>query len=170
MKKYFTPKTLVGSALLVALNIVITRLLSINLDPVRIGFGFLPIAFGSMLYGTVVGTVISVVADFLGALLQGNGVWPGFILSAALYGITYGVFLYRREKSFKNILLCALLQAVFIDTLLGAFWFTVYTGMPFLAAITGRAINAAITIPVKVFMIKYLWRYVGERIEKQKLL
>ncbi len=170
MKKHFTPKTLVGSALLVALNIVITRLLSINLDPVRIGFGFLPIAFGSMLYGTVVGTVISVVADFLGALLQGNGIWPGFILSAALYGATYGVFLYRREKSFKNIVLCALLQAVFIDTLLGALWYAFYTSMPFLVAIAGRAINAAITIPVKVFMIKYLWQYVGERIEKQKLL
>lgn len=170
MKKHFTVKTLVTSALLVALNIVITRLLSINLDPVRIGFGFLPIALGSMLFGPVTGTVISLVADILGAVLQGLGVWPGFILSAGLYGLTYGLFLYRHQKSFKNIIICVVFQAIFIDAFLGALWYSVYTSMTFSVALAGRSINAIAMIPVKIITIKYLWQYVGERLLKQNLV
>ena len=168
MKKYFTANTLAGAAVLIALNIVMTRLLSVSVGPVRIGFGFIPIALGSMLYGPVMGTVISVVADVLGAVLQGAGYWPGFGLSAALYGITYGLFLYNREKSYKTITTCIMVQAVMIDTLMGAFWFYVYAGMAFPAALIGRGINAAAMIPIKVIMMKYLWKYVGARIEKIK--
>ena len=166
MKKYFTVNTLAGSAALIALNIVITRFLSVNVGPVRIGFGFIPIAFGSMLYGPVVGTIVAVVADVLGAVIQGAGYWPGFGLSAALYGVTYGVFLYRREKSCKNITVCVILQAIIIDALMGALWYYIYTSMTFPVALTGRSINALVMIPVKIVMIQYLWKYVGARIEK----
>ena len=108
---------LVFSAVLVALNIVITRLLSIDVGAVRIGLGFIPIALGSMLYGAVPGAIIAIIADILGALLQGKGYWIGFGLSAALMGLTYGWFLYGKEKSFRRITLCVILQAIFIDAL-----------------------------------------------------
>ena len=164
MNQKFSVKTLVISAVLVALNIVITRLLSVNIGPVRIGLGFIPIAFGSMLFGTFWGMAISVVADVLGAVLSGTGYWPGFGLSAALYGVTYGLFLYRHEKSVKNITLCVVLQAIIIDTLMGALWYNVYAGMAFSAALIGRAINAFAMIPVKIVLIRYLWRYIGVRV------
>lgn len=168
MKKHFTVNTIAGAAALVALNIVITRFLSVTVGPVRVGFGFIPIAFGSMLYGPVVGTVVAVVADVLGAVIQGAGYWPGFGLSAALYGITYGLFLYNREKSYKNITLCVILQAIVIDAFLGALWYYVYTSMTFPVALTGRSVNALAMIPVKIIMIKYLWQYVGVRVEKNQ--
>lgn len=168
MKKQFSVRTLVASAVLIALNIVITRLLSVNIGPVRIGLGFIPIAFGSMLYGTFAGTVIAALADVLGAVLSGTGYWPGFGLSAALYGVTYGLFLYKQEKSVKNIALCVILQAIFIDTLMGALWYNVYAGMAFSVALVGRAANAVAMIPVKILMIRYLWRYIGVRISKNQ--
>ena len=152
MKKHFTVSTLAGAAALVALNIVITRFLSVTVGPVRIGFGFLPIAFGSMLYGPVVGTISALVADVLGAVIQG----AGFGLSAALYGLTYGLFLYGRKKSCKNIAACVILQAIVIDAFLGALWYYIYTSMTFPVALTGRSINALVMIPVKIVMIQYL--------------
>lgn len=169
MKKYFSVKTLVASALLVALNIVFTRLLSIDAGPVRIGFGFIPIAFGSMLFGIVPGTIIAIVADLLGALLDGAGIWLGFTFSAALYGVTYA-YLFHREKSVKNIAVCVVFQAILIDALMGALWYFLYTGMDFLIALLGRSINAVAMIPIKIITLKYLWKYVGERLKKQNLV
>ncbi len=168
MKQHLSVKTLASSAVLIALNIVITRLLSVNIGPVRIGLGFLPIALGAMLYGPVTGTVIAVVADVLGAILSGTGYWPGFGLSAALYGITYAFFLYKKEKSYKAICVCAVCQGIFIDALLGAFWYYHYAGMAFFAALWGRSINAFIMIFVKIILIKYTWQYIGAKIEQTK--
>ena len=169
MKKHFTVHTLVVSAVLIALNIVITRLLSVDVGAVRIGLGFIPIALGSMLYGPVPGAVIAVVSDLLGALLQGKGYWPGFGLSAALLGATYGLFLYKREKSYKNISICVILQAVFIDALLGALWHNIFAGTPYFAALTMRSLDAAVMIPIKIIFISYLWKYIGIRISKKEL-
>ncbi len=169
MKRNFSVQQLTVSAVLIALNIVMTRFLSIHADPVRIEFGFIPIAFGSMLYGPFGGAVISVVADVIGALLDGRGYWPGFGLSAALYGVTYALFLYKRKKNWQNISLCAMVQAVFIDTALGAFWFHYYAGWDFWVAAAVRGVDALLMIPVKILLISYLWRYIGKRIEKVKL-
>ncbi|MBQ4087504.1 MAG: folate family ECF transporter S component [Clostridia bacterium] len=169
MKKHFNVHTLVFSAVLVALNIVITRLLSVDVGAVRIGLGFIPIALGSMLYGAVPGATIAVIADILGAILQGKGYWIGFGLSAALMGLTYGWFLYGKEKTFRRISLCVILQAIFIDALLGALWYRIFGGTPFLAALGMRAVDAAVMIPVKILLIRYLWVYVGARIAKKQL-
>lgn len=169
MKKYFTVHTLVVSAVLIALNIVITRLLSVDVGAVRIGLGFIPIALGSMIYGPVPGAVIAGVSDLLGALLQGKGYWPGFGLSAVLMGVTYGLFLYRREKSYKNIILCVVLQAVVIDALLGALWYQIFGGTPFVAALMMRSVDAFVMIPVKIILIRYLWIYIGKRMIKKEL-
>ncbi len=171
MKKYFTVHTLVVSAVLIALNIVITRLLSIDVGAVRIGLGFIPIALGAMLFGPVPGAVIAFLADLLGALLQGKGYWPGFALSSILLGATYGIFLYKKEKSYKNITICVVLQAIFIESFLGALWYKIFGGMPFWPALSMRALDAGAMIPVKIFLISYLWKYIGKRIEaKERLL
>ena len=169
MKKHFNVHTLVVSAVLIALNIVITRLLSIDIGAVRIGLGFIPIALGGMLYGAVPGAVIAALADLLGALLQGKGYWPGFGLSAILMGVTYGLFLYKKEKTYKNISICVILQAVFIDALLGALWYRIFAGTPFLAALSMRSLDAFIMIPIKIILISYLWKYIGIRISKKEL-
>lgn len=157
------------SAVLIALNIVITRLLSIDIGAVRIGLGFIPISLGAMLYGPVPGAAIAVLADLLGALLQGKGYWPGFGLSSLLLGATYGLFLYKKEKSLKNITICVVLQAVLIDALLGSLWYKIFGGMPFLAALSMRSVDAFVMIPVKMILIPYLWRYIGRRIIKKEL-
>ena len=158
-------KILAYGALLIALNIVITRLLSINIFTVRIGFGFLPVAFGSIWFGPLWGAILAVIADVSGMLLSGGMPWPGFTLSAALYGITYGLFLHKREINFKNLALCVILQAIFIDAHLGAVWYNYYAGTPFLAALLSRSIDALCMIPVKIIVIKYVYKFTGDRIK-----
>lgn len=169
MKKQISVRMLVTMALLVAMNIVLTRLLSIDIGPVRIGVGFIPIALGAMMYGPVPGAIIAVVADVVGAILQGKGYWFGFSLSAALLGTSYGLFLYGKEKSYRAITLCVVLQAVLIDALLGALWHNLFAGTPYIGALVARSLDALAMIPVKIILIRYLWIFVGARVMKHQL-
>ena len=161
--KNFSAKTLAKGALLIALNIVITRFLAINVGAVRISFTFLPIAIGSLMFGGITGAVLALVADVLGMLMSGGLPWLGFCISTVLYGLSYGI-LYGKELTYKKLLPLMIVQAVLIDALLGAFWFYVHAGMPFWASLTERSINALIMIPVKTFVIKYVWKIIGDRI------
>ncbi len=165
MKKTITPKILAYGAILVALNIVLTRLLSINVYTVRIGFNFIPVAFGSILFGPLIGAVLSVIADVLGMLMSGGMPWLGFTINAALYGISYGVFLKRDRFSTKNLVFCVILQAIIIDAFLGAVWYNHYMGTPFFPALGARAVDAAAMIPVKILIIKYMYKLIGDRIK-----
>ena len=159
MKKYFTPRMLTCGAALVAINVILTKFLSITLTFVRIGFNFLPNSLGSMIFGPVTGGLLAVIADILGVVIVGEPFFWGYSVSALLYGLTYGLFLYKREKSYKNIAFCILLQTVFIDALLGAFWANLFFGKPYFIALLGRCADAVPMAFVKVYMIKHLWKY-----------
>ena len=162
MKK-ISARTLAKGALLIALNIVITRFLAINFGAVRISFTFLPIAIGSLMFGGVTGAILALIADVLGMLMSGGLPWLGFCVSTVLYGLSYGI-LYGKELTYKRLLPLMIVQAIVIDSFLGAVWFNVHAGMPFLASLTERSINALVMIPVKTFVIKYVWKIIGDKI------
>ncbi len=98
MKSKNKVKVLVNVALLVAMEVVLARFLSINTPIVRIGFGFVPIAICGMLYGPMMAGVAGAMSDIIGAVLFPTGAYfPGFTVSAALTGIVFGLFLYNRK-------------------------------------------------------------------------
>lgn len=162
MKK-ISARTLAKGALLIALNIVITRFLAINFGAVRISFTFLPIAIGSLMFGSITGAILALIADVLGMLMSGGLPWLGFCVSTVLYGLSYGI-LYKKDLTYKRLLPLMIVQAIVIDAILGAFWFYVHAGMPFWASLTERSVNALIMIPVKTFVIKYVWKIIGDKI------
>ena len=66
-------KTLAMVAVLIALNIVIVRFLSIQTPVIRIGFGFVATSLASMLFGPLTGGVSAFLADFLGMVINSRG-------------------------------------------------------------------------------------------------
>ena len=75
---------LVVMAMLAALQIVLSRFLSINTQITKIGFAFVPIAICAMLFGPLPTVIVAVVADVLGASLFPSGpFFPGFTLTAS---------------------------------------------------------------------------------------
>ena len=159
-KNKIKTKKIVYGAILIALNIVITRLLSVNVGVVRIGFSFIPVVIGSCMFGPLTGAVLAVAADALGMFMTGGVPWLGFSINQALYGLTYGLFFYKKEKNIKAIALCVVLQAVIIDAVLGALWYNLHAGAPFWASLWARSVDAGAMIPVKIIGIKYILKYV----------
>ena len=61
-------RRMVNIALLIALQIVLSRFLSINTPFIRIGFSFIPLAAIGMLYGPLWGAAGAVIADLIPVL------------------------------------------------------------------------------------------------------
>ena len=164
-KRTIKTKQMAYVAVLIALNIVIVRFLSIQTQSIRIGFGFLTTALNSMLFGPWVSGVSAFFQDFLGMVVNSRGMayFPGFGISEALYGITYGLFLYKKEKSYKNIILCVTLQTIFIDLGLGTLWVHLMFKTPVWTILVSRLATALIHYPIKIFGTKYIWKYVGSK-------
>ncbi len=170
-KQFQKTKKMVTIALFIALNIVIVRFLSIQTEFFRISFGFVPTSLCSMLFGPYIGAFSAFFSDFLGMVINSKGqpYFPGFGINEALYGLTYALFLYKRKKSFLNITLCVLLQAVFIDVALGSVWLRMLYHNPIWTTILARSLTAVVMIPIKIVGIKYTWDLIGSRIISPKL-
>ena len=107
--KRFPIRKLTAAALLVAMSIVLTRLLSLNIIPpiVRLSAGNIPIFLASFWLGPVFGGITGFAADFIGANLF-SGWYPPLSLGPVLTGILPGLFvrLTRRDKLTWWQLLC----------------------------------------------------------------
>ncbi|WP_066506510.1 folate family ECF transporter S component [Abyssisolibacter fermentans] len=95
--KAMTTKVLVVASLLTGLSIILTRFFSVivplaGLPALRIGIGSIPIIISGILFGPFAGGLTGIVADLVGCMVNPQGTYfPGFTLSAALYGIIPGL-------------------------------------------------------------------------------
>ncbi len=164
-KKRITILTCV--ALLIALDIVLTRFLAINTQFLRISLGMIPVALAGVAFGAVWGGICGAVGDFLGMLLFPSGAYfPGFTLTAALTGIIYGLFLYRRNDRYKvrNTLLASFIVCIGCNLLLDTLWLNIMYGSGFLAILPARIVKCVLNIPIYSVLIIILWDKVLSRI------
>ncbi len=101
-KSGLTTSVLVKASLLTAISIVLTRFFSYmiplgGMPALRIGFGNVPLIAAGMMFGPLVGGAVGVVADLIGYVLNpmGGAYFPGFTVSAALYGVLSGLLFKR---------------------------------------------------------------------------
>lgn len=164
-------RILVFLSLLVAMDVVLTHMIPvIQVDIIRISFGFVPQSFSSMLFGPFIGGVGAVLGDIIGMIIAPKGAYfPGFTLSALLTGMIYGFFLYRRPKTFLRITLAVLCITLFVDIGLNTYWLTILLGKGYVAILPARVIKSVVMLPAQVSVIYLLWRYAGNRIENTLL-
>ena len=97
-RKRTNTEKLVITAILIALEVILTRFVGISTPMLRISFGFLPMVIVAMYYGPIWGGGAYALADVLGSLIFPTGAYfPGFTVSACLTGIIYGLFLHKRK-------------------------------------------------------------------------
>ena len=95
----FSIKLMVQLAMLIALQIVLTRVLAIEIgNTMRISFSFVPIVVAAIAYGPVWSTVVYVIADLVGAILKGYTPLPGLTVGFALTGLVLGIFLFHADS------------------------------------------------------------------------
>ncbi|MEW9123937.1 MAG: folate family ECF transporter S component [Thermotaleaceae bacterium] len=154
-------RKMVFLALFIALEVILTRFLSIQTPIVRIGFTFLPIAISAMMFGPVFAGVAAALADILGMMLfsAGAAYFPGFTLTAFLTGAIFGICLYQKPKTLLRISLAVIIISVGVNLGLDTIWLWMITGKGIAVLLPARLIKCLIMIPIQVPMIHIIWNY-----------
>ena len=151
-------KKLTLTAMLTALEIVLSRFLSISAWNMKIGFAFVPVALAALLFGPLWAGAVGALGDFLGALLFPIGSYfPGFTLTAFLMGLCYGVFLYSKQ-SFPRILLAVAIHQFVLSLLLNTLWISILYGSPYGPLLVSRLPQCALLAAVQTVVIQALVR------------
>ena len=152
----FHVKKLIQIALLIAIEIVLTRLCSFQALTLRISFGFIPIALTGMMYGPIWAGCAALIGDLIGVMLFPTGAFfPGFSLTAFLTGVTYGFFLHDKDDWWRIIVSVGIIS-VFLHVCLDTFWLYLITGRGYLALLLPRILKNTIMAPVQVLLLRLL--------------
>ena len=143
------------SAMLIAFDVVFTRLLAVNVLWVKLGFGFAAVALCAMLWGPAWAGLCAAIGDLVGSLLfPAGGYFPGFTVTAAITGVIYGLFLYRERPSFVRCFLAALSNTVLVTLILNSLMiilvFQPAAVGPLMAA---RAVEAGLSLAAQTAVI-----------------
>lgn len=152
-------------ALLIALNVILTRYGSLRInfggvEAVRIGIGALPVILTGVFFGPIAGGIVGGIGDVVGFMMFPMGAYmPHFTLSAFLTGFIPGLLLYQCEKdnlTFPKLILAIGVGQVVTSLLLTPYFQNTLFGIPFAVTIPARLISQAINIPLYSLLIKMI--------------
>ena len=119
MDNKISTKKMIVCAMLVAFDVIFTRVLALNLPLTKIGLGFAAVAVCGMAYGPVWAAVCAGLGDLIGSLLFPTGAYfPGFTLTAAVGGAIFGLALYKQRPSVLRCFLTALCNGIVVSMVL----------------------------------------------------
>ena len=161
--KTFNTRTLVTMGLLLAMEIVLSRFLSINAWNIKIGFNFVPVAVAALLYGPLGGAIVAAMGDFLGAILFPIGPYfPGFTFTAFLTGGVLGLLLHKNPTPVRIGVAVAVNQLI-LGLFLNTFWISTLYGSPFWPLLVTRIVQCAVLLVVQFVVIGFIARTLQRR-------
>lgn len=158
-------------ALLIALQVVLSRFLSINLQFLKIGFSFVPLMFAGYLYGASSGVIVAVVSDLIGATLFPSGAFfPGFTVTAALSGFIYGIA-FGEKCTTAKLAVSVITEQIVCGLLLNTWWLSILYHSSFAALLATRVWQALVMIFVELVFAEVFFRRLNfvEKLKKQLL-
>ena len=142
-------KVLTGSALLIAIHVIIDFARIIVSNVFEISFSFIAIAMAGMFYGPVTAAIIGAAADTIAYLIKPSGFFfPGFTLNMAVMGFIYGMFLYKKRITLKRVALAVLVESVVINLIMTPIWLNIMYGNELFAVV--RVVKTAVQYPANV--------------------
>ena len=146
-------KMIVILGILIAMEVILNRFLSINAWNIKIGFSFIPVVVAALLYGAPFGALVGGLGDFIGAILFPIGAYfPGFTLTAALMGLVWGLLL-SKKQSLPRIAIAAAINQFILGLVVNTYWISVLYGSPYGPLIGTRVPQAVILFVAQVIVV-----------------
>ncbi len=169
MSKITDTKMLTRMALLIALNIILSRILSVRIplggvEGLRIGFSSLPVLFAGIFLGPLAGGIVGTIGDLIGVFINPMGPYmPHITLNAALRGVLPGLVILLLCRGKRGIGLFPLFLAVcstliLTDILLLPYFFETLYGLSRVVTVPPRIIQNIIAIPAYTVLLFSLGR------------
>ena len=155
--KKTSARTLTMLALLVAMSIVFSWVLSISTGFVRFNLGSLPVLLAAVVFGSGAGFAVGAVADIIGGVLAGYAINPLITLGAGAIGLVAGFAWQKLSSLSTNLRLAA---SVLLGHFVGSMVITslalrLFYGYPW-ATLAVRIPNALILSAVNVVLLRIL--------------
>ena len=150
---------IVFMAVLIAINIILSRFLSISAWNFKIGFSFVPVVIAALYFGTWQAGIVAGMGDFIGAMLFPIAQYfPGFTLVAFCTGIAYGIFL-NKKQTLSRIICVVILTELIGSVLLNSLWISLLFGSPYWAILPQRLVQAGVMTIVECVVIRLVVSY-----------
>lgn len=154
-------KKIILSALLLALLIILSRLLSIKTPIIKISFAFVPTMLCAIWLGPKYSVFINILGDIIGATLFPIGSYfIGYTISTAVAGLIYGLILHKKtsdtytDKQFLiRLIIATTLVAIISNMCLNTLWISITSGKAFMVLFWTRVPKQLIMIPIHVIVI-----------------
>ena len=149
-------RVLAFSGLVCAMAIVLESFPVYILGPsLKIYFSFVVVSLGCAYYGPVVGMIAGGIIDSVGFLLAGYGepYFPGYLVTAVLSGLIYGVLLYKRRPTLLRIIVVRLIINYGSNVLLGSVWKSMLYGKGYIYYAASGFIKNTTMLPIEVFLM-----------------
>lgn len=165
MKKFST-REWVYMSILVALNIVLSRVASIRMnigavEGIRIGFGGFPTILSGIMMGPVAGGIVGAIGDIIGFSINpmGGAYMPHFTLTAALTGIIPSslLMLFKRDNySLWQLLIAIGIGQLITSIILVPYFLQLIFKIPFFVTLPARIFSQFINVPIYSVLIQTL--------------
>jgi ECF transporter S component (folate family) len=144
-------------ALMIAMEILLTRFLSIQTPIIRISFGFIPIALLGIKFGPLHAGSAAMIADLMGFWLfpPPFPFFPGFTFTAFLTGAVYGIFMHNKPGKMLNIVIAAAVVVIGLNFVLDTIWLTIIQQVSFGYLFWFRILRTLIMLPLQIVGIKF---------------
>ena len=147
------PSSIAFCGMLLAIKAVLGFLTVLVAPSVKIGFSFIPVSLGAMLFGGVWAAFIGGLGDILSYILNpvGGAYFPGFTVNGVVMGLIYGFFFYKKNKiSIKRIIACELFITVIVELILSSLWLEMMLSSGYFVILTARLLKCIVMFPISV--------------------
>lgn len=157
-------KKIIITAIFLAMNIILSRFLSVKTPIMKISFAFIPTMLCAIWLGPKWTILLNVLGDVIGATLFPTGPYfIGYTISTAVAGFIYGILLYKKDSdSFSNInfiirvIIAVVLVAIIVNMGLNTLWTSITTGKAYQVLFVTRVVKQLLMIPVHIIVILFI--------------
>lgn len=157
-------KKIILTAVLLAVQIILSRFLSVKTPILKISFAFIPSMLCAIWLGDKWTVLLNVLGDIIGATLFPTGAFfIGYTISTAISGLIYGLLLYKKEdnsytdKQFIIRLIISVILVTCISNIgLNTLWISITTGKAFIVLLGTRIVKELIMIPIQILVIIFI--------------
>lgn len=156
MKRKITAQMITVMGLLIALIVVLSNIVAIDTQFLKVSFEFVPKMMMGMLFGPFWTGIGAVIADLIGNTMFAKApFFIGFTLNKLIEGMVYGYFFYKKEVTWKNVILCTVTLTIIISLVLTPIWLAMMYNVPLNSwVIWGpRILKSVIMVPVQAIMM-----------------
>lgn len=157
-------KKIILTAVLLAVQIILSRFLSVKTPILKISFAFIPSMLCAIWLGAKWTVLLNVLGDIIGATLFPTGAFfIGYTISTAISGLIYGLLLYKKEDNSyidKQFIIRIIIAVIFVTCIsnigLNTLWISITTGKAFIVLLGTRIVKELIMIPIQILVIIFI--------------